>query len=423
MRNVWLNIYLNGSTRPMPLVEFFQLISNDCRTFNTVQKHMKEIQAIIRAYDEAQQQGKQTALATVVHVQGSSYRQPGARMLITEDGQLTGAISGGCLEGDALRKALLVMTRQQPMLVTYDTTDEDDAKLGVGLGCEGIIHIVIEPIDANRPGHPIHLLKTIAAQRQHAVLVILFSMQDRKRMQPGTCLLQLDSGVVMGNMNNTALQQALLADARTAFINQVSAIKTYTDEGNAFTAFIQLIKPPVSLVIIGAGNDAIPLTQMAQVMGWQITVADGRTRYATRERFPAAHQVLVTKPEAVAEQVAIDEQTVFVLMTHNYNYDLKILRQLITRKVRYLGMLGPRKKLVRMLEELKEEGIVPTAQQLASIYGPVGLNIGAESAEEIALAIMAEIKAVFAGRGGQSLRDSTDTIHPRLDSEIEEVRL
>src|SRR5215467_6810937 len=140
---------------------------------------MKEIQSIIKAFDEAQEQGKQTALATVVHVQGSSYRQPGARMLVTEDGQLTGAISGGCLEGDALRKAQLVMSRHQPMLVTYDTTDEDDAKLGIGLGCEGIIHIMIEPIDVNNPANPIQMLKSALAQRQHSVLVTLFSLHDR----------------------------------------------------------------------------------------------------------------------------------------------------------------------------------------------------------------------------------------------------
>jgi xanthine dehydrogenase accessory factor len=365
---------------------------------------VKEITSIIHAFDEAQQQGKQTALATVVHVQGSSYRQPGARMLITQDGQLTGAISGGCLEGDALRKALLVMARQQPMLVTYDTTDEDDAKLGVGLGCEGIIHIVIEPIDANQPGNPIELLKAIASQRQRAVLVILFSLNDRKGVQPGTCLLQLENGAVLGNLDNADV----LADVKTVFENQVSAIKTYTE----LTAFIQLIQPAVSLVIIGAGNDAIPLTQMAQIMGWQITVADGRRGYATRERFSAAHQLLFTKPEQVVEQVPIDDHTVFVLMTHNYNYDLKVLRQLITRNIRYVGMLGPRKKLVRMMEELGVEDI-------PNVYSPVGLNIGAESAEEIALAIVAEIRAVFAGRNGQSLRDSTDTIHPRQNQHYE----
>jgi xanthine dehydrogenase accessory factor len=384
---------------------------------------MKEIQAIIQAFEAAQQQEKQTALATVVHVQGSSYRRPGARMLITADGQLTGAISGGCLEGDALRKALLVMERQQPMLVTYDTTDEDDAKLGVGLGCEGIIHIVIEPILPDRPDNPIQLLKNISTQRQHAVLVMLFSLNDRREVQPGTCLLQLPGGNVTARVGNDGLQKAITADAKTAFINQVSATKTYVSEGKQFTAFIELIKPAVSVVIIGAGNDAIPVAQMANLMGWQVTVADGRPAYATAARFPTANQVLVTKPDQVIEQITIDAQTVFVLMTHNYNYDLKVLRQLITQRVTYIGMLGPRKKLVRMLDELKTEGIEPTAEQLATVYGPVGLNIGAENAEEIALSIIAEIKAVIAGRTGECLRNSVDTIHPRVEKEIEEVKI
>ncbi|THU31551.1 XdhC family protein [Niastella caeni] len=384
---------------------------------------MKEIQAIIQAFEEAQQQGKQTALATVVHVQGSSYRRPGARMLITQDGMLTGAISGGCLEGDALRKALLVMARQEPMLVTYDTTDEDDAKLGVGLGCEGIIHIVIEPILPAQKDNPIQLLKTISLQRQHAALVMLFSLNDRREVQPGTCLLQLPGETVTARLTNDALQKALTADAKTAFVNQVSATKTYVSEGKQFTAFIELIKPAVSVIIIGAGNDAMPVAQMANLLGWQVTVADGRQAHATAARFPTANQVLVTKPDQVIEQVTIDAQTVFVLMTHNYNYDLKVLRQLIIRQITYIGMLGPRKKLVRMLDELKAEGIVPTPEQLASIFGPVGLNIGAENAEEIALSIVAEIKAVIAGRTGESLRNSADTIHPRVEKEIEEVKI
>src|ERR1044071_1096250 len=168
---------------------------------------MKEIRAIIQAFSAAQQQGKQTALATVVHVQGSSYRRPGARMLITEDGQLTGAISGGCLEGDALRKALLVMSRKQPMLAVYDTTDEDDARLGVGLGCDGIIHIIIEPIDYANPHNPIQLLKTAVAQRQQAVLITLFNLTDRNGIQPGTCLLQLQDGTVAGKIEPPAFRE------------------------------------------------------------------------------------------------------------------------------------------------------------------------------------------------------------------------
>src|SRR3954451_24082616 len=132
---------------------------------------MKELQDIIRAYEEAERQGKQTALATVVHLEGSAYRRPGARMLVTEEGKLTGAISGGCLEGDALRKAQLVMSRKKSMVVTYDTMDDDDAKLGVGLGCNGIIHILIEPLFAEGSFNTIELLKIFLAKRQKGVLV------------------------------------------------------------------------------------------------------------------------------------------------------------------------------------------------------------------------------------------------------------
>src|SRR3954464_13392837 len=122
---------------------------------------MKELKEIINAYDKAAKEGKQTALATVVHLEGSAYRRPGARMLVTEDGKLTGAISGGCLEGDALRKAQLVMVQKRPMLVTYDTTDDDDAKLGVGLGCNGIITILIEPVYETNKNNPIDFVKHV----------------------------------------------------------------------------------------------------------------------------------------------------------------------------------------------------------------------------------------------------------------------
>src|ERR1043166_5599004 len=147
---------------------------------------MKEIREIINAFDAARMLEKQTALATVVHVEGSSYRRPGARMLITEDGQLTGMISGGCLEGDALRKALLGMIEKTSRLVTYDTMDEDDAKFGVGLGCNGIIQVLIEPIDPSDPNNPIEFLKAANEKRQKAVLVPLFSLQNKRNTQIGT---------------------------------------------------------------------------------------------------------------------------------------------------------------------------------------------------------------------------------------------
>jgi xanthine dehydrogenase accessory factor len=370
---------------------------------------MKEIEDIVQAFGKAQQQGKQTALATVVLVEGSSYRRAGARMLVTDDGELTGAISGGCLEGDALRKARLAMAQQQPMLVTYDTTDDDDAKLGVGLGCNGIIHILIEPIDTANPNNAINLFKKFLSRRQNAVIVTLFSLADRKVAQPGTCLfLNDEEQIEQCHLNE--LSVILMEDAKAVLESGRSVTRTYP-AANELTAFIEVLKPAVSLVVFGAGNDAIPLVQMAAVLGWHVTVIDGRTNYASAARFPLAKHVLLAKPEQALLNITVDTRTVMVLMTHNYNYDLAMLKQLLPLQLPYIGSLGPKKKLQRMLDELNEQGVAVTDEQLQSVYGPTGLDIGAETSEEIALSVLAEIQAVLKQREGKSLRIKDTAIH------------
>ena len=376
----------------------------------------KEIRNILDAYSVAAKQGRQTALATVVHVEGSSYRRPGARMLIEDDGQLTGAISGGCLEGDALRKALLVMNEKKSRLVTYDTMDDDDAKFGVGLGCNGIIQVLIEPIMAGDTNNPIGFLSAVNEKRQRSVLVTLFSLQDKKDAQPGTCLLLQEDGKLTGH--SPVFHEALVAGAKEVLYNQHSTFKNYSSENSEVTAFIELIDPAISLVIIGAGNDVIPLVDMTHLLGWETTVVDGRANYAKKERFVKASRVLVSKPENVLQQIRIDDQTAFVLITHNYNYDMSMLRRLLQTDVKYVGMLGPRKKRERMLAELKEEGIHFTEKQLAVFHSPVGLDIGAETSEQIALSILAEINATFAGREVGSLRTLNGAIHPEVITNI-----
>lgn len=373
---------------------------------------MKEIRDIVAAFDRAQQQQQQTALATVVLVEGSSYRRPGARMLIAEDGTLTGAISGGCLEGDALRKAQQVMFRKQSMLVTYDTTDDDDAKLGVGLGCNGIIHILIEPIITDHPNHPVQLLKDWLQQRQNAVLVTLFALGDRKGVQPGTSLLLTAKGARRQEaFEGSSWYPAMLADAEEALQTTAPSTRQYEQ----YTAFVEVLKPPPSLLIFGAGNDAIPLTAMATVLGWDTTVVDGRTNYATLQRFPLASRIIVSKPDQALKNITIDERTAAILMTHNYIYDLAMLQQLLPLQLPYIGSLGPKKKLDRMLEELRSNGMEVTPGQLEKVYGPTGLDIGAEGAEEIALSIFSEIQAVFAGAPGTPLRDKQAPIHSKPD--------
>jgi len=382
---------------------------------------MKELQDIVTAFDKATQQGKQTALATVVHVEGSSYRRAGARMLITEDGELTGAISGGCLEGDALRKARLVMTHQKSMLVTYDTTDDDDAKFGVGLGCNGIINILIEPLFADKQNNPIDLFKLFLSKRQSVVLITLFSMNNKQDIQPGTCVLLTPDEQLHGSFPDEDIIEALMDDARDVLKNGNSVTKTYL-YGDRFTCFIELLQPTVSLVMFGAGNDAIPMVEMADVLGWHVTLIDGRANYAVAARFPKAKKIIIAKPEQALAQLVIDDRTIFVLMTHNYNYDMAMLKQLLPMQLTYVACLGPKKRLDRMLDELREEGMNITDEQLASIYGPAGLDIGAENSDEIALSIIAEMQAVLKKRDGSSLRERKFIHNRKMDEIIQQER-
>ena len=384
---------------------------------------MKELSAIIQAFEKAEAKGQACALATVVHVDGSSYRRPGARMLVTDDGQLTGAISGGCLEGDAMRKALYAITQKKSMLVTYDTSDEDDAKLGVGLGCNGIIQVLIEPIDITNPVNPILLLKKRIKDRTPTVMVTLFSLEHKREAQWGTILLIKENEIPAILHLDNPIQEWIKSDVQKSFEQKKNLYRNYIVANQNLHAFIEYIKPVPSLVVIGAGNDVIPLIEMANILGWETTVADGRPNYAKTENFVGGCRVILAKPEKLLDIIMIDEQTVFVLMTHNYNYDLSILKELLKREVTYIGSLGPKKKLDRMLNELMQEGIMITEDQIKKIYGPSGLDIGAETPEEIALSIIAEIKSVLSKRSGGELRQKDDTIHPRTETAIEIVQL
>lgn len=374
---------------------------------------MKEIRNIILEYGKLVKAQRPAVLATLVHLEGSSYRRPGARMLVSDTGAITGAISGGCLEGDALQKALLVMSQQQSRIVTYDTMDDDDA-FGVGLGCNGIIHVLMEPVRTDDRMNPAELLRKATAVRQKSVLVTLFRLADKKGGQLGTCLLLDESGNITSNLQDEHLKQAILEDAKEVMRNEKSAFLNYRKEEMAMTAFIEYLPPVISLVVVGAGNDAIPLVGMADILGWDLRIVDGRASHARKERFTAACQVLVSRPEDVLAQIPTDPQTVFVLMTHNYNFDKAMLKELVRKDIRYIGMLGPGKKLRKMLEEIRHEGQDITEDQLRKIHSPVGLDIGAEHAEEIALAILSEIKSVLSDKTGGSLRLSADFIHPRI---------
>jgi xanthine dehydrogenase accessory factor len=374
---------------------------------------MKELNDIVRAYDKAILQNKQMALATVVRVDGSSYRRPGARMLVTDDSKITGAISGGCLEGDARQKALFAMATGENKLISYDSTGEDDIQFGLHLGCNGVVHILFEPIKKEDPQNPVELLRLISNASEEAVLVTLFS---QKKIQPGTRILFLKNNVHSSLPEH--LQRLLTEPVNIAYAEKQSAFLDVDIEQTNCTAFIEYIDRPVSVVIAGAGNDIQPLVEIAALLGWSVKVVDGRFHYAMPQRFPNASKVLFSRHGDILSQIKTNSQTVFLLMSHNYNYDLGFLKQIVEQEFGYIGLLGPAQKRDRMLSDLQDQGLSLTEEQLSKIHGPTGLDIGAENSTEIAVSILAEIKAFLSGRSGSPLKQKKEAIHNRAISSV-----
>ncbi|MFD2201204.1 XdhC family protein [Shivajiella indica] len=367
---------------------------------------MKELHQIIKAYEKSLTRKQKTALATVVKVDGSAYRRPGARMLVTEDGELTGAISGGCLEGDALRKAQSVIFQQKSMIVTYDTTDEDDQKFGIGLGCNGIIQVLIEPINAEETFNPIELLKLALADRSASILVTFFSLKNSRSEQLGTKLLFKDNKFYGAlDYNESGLQKLVEQELNRPIDSNL--IKSYPEADDMFV-FYERIKAPIQVLLFGAGNDTLPLAKMIDILGWELTLIDGRKSHATHQRFPNAYPIIVAPADEVINKIKWDDQTVALLMTHNFEYEVMVLSSLIRLQLPYIGILGPKKKTLKLMERLTLQGI---QMEESNIFGPIGLDIGAEGSEEIALSVLSEIKSVLAKKTPDHLRDKLGPIH------------
>jgi xanthine dehydrogenase accessory factor len=375
---------------------------------------MNELKQIVEAYDRAVTSGRRASLATVLKVEGSSYRQPGARMLVTDDGNLAGAISGGCLEGDAMRKALLVIARNKPMVITYDTSDENSGLIAVGLGCNGIVHILFEPLDPGKP-NAIDLIRAALMVRSNSTLLTLFSLTEESA--PGaTCLSLNESGHVSGSLPETLPSDLVMQAGRDALAKGTSIIRNFHSVFD-WSVLADVVIPPVSLIIAGAGNDVFPVVRIADVLGWQSTVLDGRPSHATCRRFPEAAQVVVSDALHALSGLSLDDRTAVLLMTHNYQYDLALLEQLIDSDVAYIGILGPKSKTKRLIDDLPEGKRLPSL--LEKVHGPAGLDLGAETSDEIALSILSEVKAALAGKSGSPLRLKNDPIHqPTLEDTV-----
>lgn len=358
---------------------------------------MNELDSILRHWRG--DRGAAGVLATVVHVEGSAYRRPGARMLICADGTRIGTISGGCLEGDVVKKAPWWTAGGKTVLRSYDTRSDDDAVWEFGLGCNGVIHLLIEPLNSMAVQESLRFLDRNQSGRRPSVVATLIRADDGSA-RAGERLLVDPRGVAGGSLRGSPWEDRIAPHAAAAFADRRSRF-VQVDESEIF---VEWIGAPQSLVVFGAGHDAIPLASIASSIGWRVTVADGRPAYADGARFPSAQTILMP-PSADVSGIDIHRDTAVVMMTHNYPLDKLLLPQILPRKPRYLGMLGPKRRTERLFDEL---GFHPAG---GNLHFPVGLDIGADNPETIALAIVAEIQAELSARPGMPLKWRRDPIH------------
>jgi xanthine/CO dehydrogenase XdhC/CoxF family maturation factor len=350
---------------------------------------MRELDKIRHALALAVARGESAVLATVVGVDGSVYRGAGARMVVAANAETTGAVSGGCLEADIIARAPDLVRAE---LVRYDTRASDDVVLGLGLGCQGVIDVLLEPLAAETLQEAVGFYTRLATRREPATLVTLI-----RENEPG---LALGARLVLGSDD-----EVLEGDDRLRF-HEHDVVR-------------EAIRPATALVVCGGGTDAIPLVTLAKHMGMHVTVIDHRPSFASATRFPDADVVicanLANDPGALAGRVTLDARTMGVSMAHAAAHDRAYVHALLDAGAAYIGVLGPRRRTVELLGDR-----IPANEELPpSIHAPVGLDLGAETPDEIALAIVAEVAAVSAGRAGGMLRARRGPIHEQRATPVD----
>jgi xanthine dehydrogenase accessory factor len=371
---------------------------------------MNEIKEIINGYKHLDRNTTQAALATVVRVEGSSYRRTGARMLVMSDGVWIGGISGGCLEGDALKRARLAIAKASPSKITYDTTTDDEHQIGVGLGCNGIIDVLFTPLDFTNPNNPVEVLKACMNEpRQTHVLITITGLGGNWPINEGDVIRYTDADS-LNVLANPAMQAQLGEKIQARIAKGVSAPFRFDGpDAQMLEVFIEILSSEIHLVLWGHQYDVFPLTRLVKELGWRVTVVANPLKVNKKIADMADAIVL---PENFSS-IVFDEHTAIVLMSHDYKTDKHNLPLTLATDASYIGMLGPRVRSERIWAELADEGHAIAETDFPRIHAPVGLDIGAVSPEEIALSLAAEIRASFSGRNGSYLRLRQSTIHVR----------
>jgi xanthine dehydrogenase accessory factor len=345
-------------------------------------------------------------LATIIDVEGSAYRRPGAKMVIPEGGDGVGHITAGCLEDEVHKLASDVLDAGEARVETYDLRPGSETDVwGLGVGCNGVLDILIEPIDEGfRP--------------------VVDAVADDRDVGVATVVDAPDSDVVgrrayyhpeSETFEATALPDDVAAAVRGAVEDLTEQGKSNTVTVGDVTVFVDGIAAPADLVLVGSGNDAGPLSELGKRAGFRVTVVGFRGVTATEERFPAADRVESTSPARIREAVDFDGDTYVVVATHNFVDDRIAVDELLSTPVPYVGLMGPRKRFEEMREDFREEGREFSADELDRLYTPVGLDLGGGSPHQIALSIVGEVMAVENGREPRHLKDREGTIHERVE--------
>ena len=351
--------------------------------------------------DELKRHERRVAMATLVSTKGTTPRKEGAKMWVGEDGRIRGSVTiGGCVDAQVLAESDAVLRTAAPTLLSLSLGDEEAWDLG--LTCGGAVDVLIEPVQLDDPADPVvrayDVIRSEAQAGRRAVAVVPLGGAGAARPRR---LVVREDGSTAGTLGDAQVDAAAVAHALDAMARSASRSMQIDAGDRRATLFFELHGPATTLVIFGAGHVAVPLVRFAKGLGWTTVLVDARERYATRERFPDADDIRIGALGEIAAQMRYDASTVVVVVAHDYKFELPVLRAVLAQHPAYIGLLGNRRRGRALLDFLAADGF--DAASLARIHVPVGLDIGARTAPEIALAALAEAVAVRNGRPGTAL--------------------
>jgi xanthine dehydrogenase accessory factor len=369
---------------------------------------VSELLQVAKALARASRANQVCVLATVVRTEGSTYRRIGARMVAFPDGSHVGGVSAGCIESDVLLRAGRVGSTGAVELATYDTHAAEDLIWGSGTACGGRSHLLLERLDPEQAAAKATWLHDVAQLRRRNVLVSVIRASGGIPLQAGdqALLPHPGAGLIGFDALPSRFRVTVEATARRQLQGRSSSAVLHAWADQELDIAYEVRSPRIHLCVCGAGPDAIPLVAIARLMGWEVTLIDHRPAMLSSQHWGEVGRILLRSPGAAAAAVERAAPDAAVVMSHNYERDLLHVGALLAAGVPYIGVLGPRRRTRQMLDELKA-----SEADAAGLYAPVGLDIGAETPEEIALAIVAEVQAVSAGRPGAPLRERPGPIH------------